>query len=323
MKKGFTLLELLAVIVVLAIIALIVTPFVTKAIENARKGAFKSSAYGIINAAEIYYASNMIKEEVTSKLFTITNGKFVSGEEELIFEGKAPTQGTVMIRNDGKISLNVSDGVYRAEKTIEQQEVSISLATAPSSDELALQLENLRQEMQSLNASLGNRVTAVETNSNDKWEEIYPIGSIYTSVSNTSPATLFGGTWVAFGEGRTLVGVKSGDTDFATVEQQGGAKTHTLTVGQIPAHQHESPFPINGIAVGNEHASTGFFYFNRVFGQGRTASATGAVTEFFMDSVASAAEGDEVHPYVSSTGSSQAHNNLQPYVTVYMWKRTA
>ena len=209
MKKGFTLLELLAVIVVLAIIALIATPFVTKAIENARKGAFKSSAYGIINAAEIYYASNMIKEEVTSKLFTITNGKFVSGEEELIFEGKAPTQGTVMIRNDGKISLNVSDGVYRAEKTIEQQEVNISLATAPSSDELALQLEDLRAEMQSLNASLGSRVTAVETKNADQDTTIntnntdsniflksYPVGSLYTTSIPVNPRTTYGGTWV-------------------------------------------------------------------------------------------------------------------------------
>ena len=58
---------------------------------------------------------------------------------------------------------------------------------------------------------------------------VWPIGSIYTSVTSANPSTLFGGNWEAFGAGRVLIGLDSADTDFDAVEETGGAKTHTLT----------------------------------------------------------------------------------------------
>ena len=64
-------------------------------------------------------------------------------------------------------------------------------------------------------------------------ETIYPVGSIYINVGvdNKLPETLLGfGTWTAFGTGRTIVGVDSSDTDFDTVRETGGSKTHTLTI---------------------------------------------------------------------------------------------
>ena len=70
------------------------------------------------------------------------------------------------------------------------------------------------------------------------WQKIWPIGSIYTSVSSTSPAVLFGGTWEEFGKGRTLVGVDTSDTSFNTVEKTDGSKTHTIAVGNLPSHAH-------------------------------------------------------------------------------------
>ena len=67
----------------------------------------------------------------------------------------------------------------------------------------------------------------------------YPVGSIYTAVVSTNPATLLGvGTWSAFGSGRVLVGVNTGDSDFDTVEETGGSKTHTLETSEIPSHEH-------------------------------------------------------------------------------------
>ncbi len=69
---------------------------------------------------------------------------------------------------------------------------------------------------------------------------VYPVGSIYMSVNNVNPSTIFGGTWIAWGEGQVPVGVKSSDTDFDTVEKTGGAKSVTLTSAQsgVPAHSH-------------------------------------------------------------------------------------
>jgi len=63
---------------------------------------------------------------------------------------------------------------------------------------------------------------------------LYPVGVIYMSVNATSPATLFGGTWTAWGTGRVPVGVDTADTDFNTVEKVGGEKTHLLTAAEMP-----------------------------------------------------------------------------------------
>lgn len=121
-----------------------------------------------------------------------------------------------------------------------------------------------------------------------EWADIFPVGSIYMSVVSTNPSAFFGGTWTAFGAGRTVVGIDAGQTEFDTVEETGGAKTHTLTVDEIPAHTHSIPFE----TVENIGGNSG----TRAF---PGTSATG------------------------SAGGGQAHNNLQPYVVVYMWKRTA
>lgn len=117
----------------------------------------------------------------------------------------------------------------------------------------------------------------------------YPVGSIYTSVAGTNPATFFGGTWVAFGQGKVVVGLDLADTDFDTVENTGGAKTHTLTTAEMPSHTHSMTI---------EDSS----------GTGSTGSSNGASSFSTVDT--------------SSTGGDGAHNNLQPYVVVYMWKRT-
>jgi hypothetical protein len=127
--------------------------------------------------------------------------------------------------------------------------------------------------------------------SNVDLASIYPVGSIYmNATSSTNPATLIGfGTWIAFGAGRVPVGIDSSDTDFDTAEETGGAKTHTLTVDEIPAHTHSVP---------NSGSQ------NNSFDSGTTV-------------------GNDVTGTSGSTGGGSAHNNLQPYIVVYMWKRTA
>lgn len=128
--------------------------------------------------------------------------------------------------------------------------------------------------------------------------DVYPVGSIYINASvATNPATLLGfGTWVAFGTGRTMVGIDAGQTEFDTLEETGGAKTHTLTVSEIPAHTHN---------LGSKDS---------------TAGDGGAFNEEFIEDPADTTNGPNVTS--SSTGGGSAHNNLQPYIVVYMWKRT-
>ena len=127
----------------------------------------------------------------------------------------------------------------------------------------------------------------------------YPVGSIYMNCSNaTNPGTLLGfGTWESFGAGRVLIGIDSSDTDFDSAEETGGSKTHTLTEAQLPSHRHQ---------VGSNDSTAGF------------GGAAGNV-EFVQD--AGTGIGNPVN--TSFTGSGQAHTIVQPYIVVYMWKRTA
>lgn len=127
----------------------------------------------------------------------------------------------------------------------------------------------------------------------------YPVGSIYMNATNsTNPATLLGfGTWSSFGAGRVLIGIDSSDSDFDGAEETGGSKTHTLTTAQLPSHRHQ---------VGSNDSGTG------------TGGAAGN-----MELVRDAGTGNGPAVNSSFTGSGDAHNNVQPYIVVYMWKRTA
>ena len=128
---------------------------------------------------------------------------------------------------------------------------------------------------------------------------LYPIGSIYLSVNSVNPSNFLGGTWVAWGTGKVPVGVDTSDTDFDEVEKTGGEKTHTLILDEIPSHYHRNPL-----------ASLDDSNFSGVQNQLVVA-----------DSDTSHATGNDSYP-TTSKGGDQPHNNLQPYITCYMWKRT-
>lgn len=127
-------------------------------------------------------------------------------------------------------------------------------------------------------------------------QALYPVGSIWTSTSvSTSPATVLGfGTWSVFGAGRVLVS-KAASGTFGTIGATGGAETHTLTTGEIPSHNHGS--------------TTNTMYY---VGSGGQFNAPGGSN---MNTNNSATSGN--------TGGGGSHNNLQPYIVVYMWERTA
>lgn len=140
---------------------------------------------------------------------------------------------------------------------------------------------------------------------------LFPVGSIYTNVSNaTNPGTLLGfGTWTAFGAGRVMVGFDSSNTLFDTAGETGGSAnavlvshTHTATVTD-PGHIH------------TVSADTIFD-----FGTGRTgiAPSGGTTSSSYINSAVTGITVDN-----STEGSSATNANYQPYITVYMWRRTA
>ena len=130
-------------------------------------------------------------------------------------------------------------------------------------------------------------------------ESVYPVGSVYTNINSTNPNTLFGfGTWQTFGAGRVLVGVDSRYSSFNASQKTGGSKTHTLTEAQMPSHSHTLRGNDRGTNSGQKWAP-GLWKDDA-----ETAKTTDPGT-------------------IQPTGGGAAHNNMQPYVTVYMWLRTA
>ena len=119
-KKGFTLIELLAVIVILAIIALIVTPIIVGVINDAKKNAFTDTAYGVAEAAKLYYAGQFDNDSFTGKTFD-----FTSNTDELKLSGKKPSSGTLQIDKNGNSFLAISDGTYCAVKNSGQSKINV------------------------------------------------------------------------------------------------------------------------------------------------------------------------------------------------------
>ena len=143
----------------------------------------------------------------------------------------------------------------------------------------------------------------------------YPVGAIYCSTVNVtppSPAQPFDpvtAIWTPYAQGRVMVGISTTDTNFKTAGQTGGADTVALTLAQTPSHRHKDPYSENGGQpfgeVPNTYGSAGSNSTDYDQGLGWTSYVGG--------------EGGND----TNAGTTQAHNNLQPYITVYAWTRTA
>lgn len=132
--------------------------------------------------------------------------------------------------------------------------------------------------------------------------QAYPVGSVYISISsNFNPNTSFGGTWERFGQGRTLIGEGTGNDGVMSREftagSTGGEYKHKLTVGEMPSHNHSMNIPISTDVLLNG---------------GIAYQLTNKKTDMLRPS-----------DYINTSGGNEYHNNIQPYITVYFWKRTA
>lgn len=134
---------------------------------------------------------------------------------------------------------------------------------------------------------------------------LYPVGSIYINAGvTTNPGTLLGfGTWTAFGAGRVMVGLNGSDALFDALEETGGSKdavvvSHSHSISD-PGHAHSYDISTTAAAMNDSTSNVQL---------SRTGATTGTSTTGIT---------------INSTGSSGTNANLQPYITVAMWKRTA
>lgn len=170
-------------------------------------------------------------------------------------------------------------------------------------------------------------------------DSIYPIGSVYLTMDvSFDPNKSFGGTWKITSEGKALFGadITGQDPDFETPGLTGGEKTHTLTVDEIPAHDHGAittvksksltgkvwNFAGQGASNGPGNSTSGVFSKGgdaNCFYPSSTKTATGISDGFALD----ATHNHTASTVVGNTGSGTAHNNLPPYQTIVVWQRTA
>ena len=154
-----------------------------------------------------------------------------------------------------------------------------------------INFENLPSTNTPLSAeNLNQMQTNIENAINEVLNKLYPVGSIYISVNSTSPATIYGGTWEQL-QNRFLLGAGSSYTAGTT----GGEATHTLTVNEMPSHSHK--------LVSN--------------------TSQGTSDAISIQSTFPGTDNNVSTRNSSAVGGGQAHNNMPPYLVVYMWKRTA
>lgn len=144
---------------------------------------------------------------------------------------------------------------------------------------------------------------------------LHPVGSIYMSTSATNPTNLFGGTWVAWGAGRVPVGFSGGDGNFNSSEKAGGSKTiniehnHGLSNARAAVGRADSSLSTMSYTSGgnphNVYFDREFSYYGGISGGSKHATDTSLIY------------GN------TNNGGSTAASVLQPYITCYMWKRTA
>ena len=137
--------------------------------------------------------------------------------------------------------------------------------------------------------------------------KIYPIGAIYMSISSTSPASLFGGTWEQI-QDTFLLACGSTYEEGAT----GGEATHTLTINEMPKHNHTVNISTDGTGL----STTNRVYWNSGLG---SADKNAWGFSYVTGDLPSGASGVSA----VNTGGGAAHNNMPPYLAVYVWKRVA
>ena len=236
--------------------------------------------------------------------------------------------------NGQQIGSDTADELVGVDIYTTAEKVKLVFATAPStSQKFKVIISSGGNGVESLTptAADDNKVAIADSTTATGWkfasilDLVYPVGSIYMSVDPRNPHEFIGGTWVEWGKGKVPVGVDKDDNDFNAAGKEGGEKTHYLSVSEMPSHSHEGTYTspkseTTGKPDNNgEYSDTKYSVHYDVTESGMryVETSSGMVVPIPLNNVIESIHG--VYP----NGGSQAHNNLQPYITCYMWKRTA
>ena len=192
-------------------------------------------------------------------------------------------------------------------------------------------LAKVFQRVRSFVASqLNSKASVIHTHTSsditDLYNLIYPIGSIYLSVNSVDPSTIFGGTWEKIKDKFLL-----SDGDTYSIGSTGGEATHTLTIDEMPSHNHSAISSSNGDHNHSLVSITGYDDHNFINGTGEfliqnsdTVMGAAQAVNASLKYGSTGNAGSHNHSLtVNSTGGSQPHNNMPPYLAINVWKRVA
>lgn len=194
---------------------------------------------------------------------------------------------------DRDLSIEIDAQIVEVTTTLQNNEI-INDITFEYGKANKTEIKDIRTISASVE-EISNNIKYIDKKISDLLNMFYPVGSVYETMdSSFDPNEKWGGTWERI-KGKTLVGVDENDSDFNTAEKTGGEKTHTLVVSELPKHTHANYVKRTNITInnsGNTHVTC-------------HSSNSGAT----------------VGHNIGSTGEGVAHNNLQPYITCFIWKR--
>ena len=265
-KKGFTLVELLAIIVVLAVLAIVAVPILTNVIKDSKIKAFQTKMYALESAAETYYDDLILEEEFDvfergidgtyALTIDLSNKEQVKKLNIETFD-----KGMLTITEDGNISITAIEDNYCGQKLHSSNVVNMLnikedftcyLLNSSSGDlgtqdilsaiqNLKSDVEDLKTENKSLKSSNEDLKESIKNLSDNgigsitALNKIYPVGSIYVSTTLKNVEEVekaLGGEWESYGDGRVLKGTTG------TSGQTGGLSTVSLTTANLPEHSH-------------------------------------------------------------------------------------
>ena len=237
---------------------------------------------------------------------TIASTGIVTFKDDILIKdggtiGSASATSAITIASDGVVTL-VDDLKIKDDGTI---------GSASDPDSISIDSSG--------NVNITQGKDGLKLNGTEIFKLIYPVGSIYISATLATTgavATAFGGTWEVFGAGKVLVGFETGDATFGTALGEGGAENNTLDITQIPEHSHYIARSTSGTA-GSLSSSNHMTTSNTL--TSRSAYSLAGTT----NNPSVGLTGMEIQDATGSEQTQTSVTNLQPYIVVYMYRRTA
>ncbi len=330
-KRGFTLVEIIVVLVILAIISAVTIPSMLGFVDNAKRKSLAIEARAVHNALQVYATDRYILGDSDEKIVDDIDRKPINQSHVLYNLLKNDATGTIdnLIVENGRVkSFQYYKDISADLQACFDSSFGISVNNASgttnenginnlNAEDISTQLKAILTNDSDLQNTLATTLSANANLQNTILDKAYPVGSYYISHNSTSPATLFGGTWTRINnEFLYCIGDNAKKPDNSSVNLSaggtGGNATHkhttgdfTLKIEHIPSHSHKTSSDSGYYAWGGVHQNL------IAAGDGWSNSLANVNT--------SSVGGGQPHNH-GDTGSS---SNIPPYVAVYCWRRTA